>query len=172
MKPIIYVRELSEEEKSELEKGLRASDGFVLRRSQILITSSKGKSVPEIAEMVGCHQDTVREVVNGFNIRGLKALQKGSKRPHTIHRAFTKETEEKLKAILHQKPREYGKDSSLWSLELLAQVCFEQELTTKQVSGETIRTTLRRLGIRWKRAKHWITSPDPLYAHKKSAKKT
>ena len=171
MKPIIYVRELSEEEKKEVEKGLRASDGFVLRRSQILIKSSKGKSVPEIAEMVGCHQDTVREVVKGFNARGLEVLQRGSKRPHTVYRAFTEETEEKLKALLHQSPREYGKDSSLWTLALLADICFEQGLTAKLVSDETIRTTLRRLGIRWKRAKHWITSPDPLYEHKKSAKK-
>jgi transposase len=26
---------------------------------------------------------------------------------------------------------------------------------------------LRRLGVTWKRAKHWITSPDPAYARKK-----
>ena len=122
--------------------------------------------------MVGCHQDTVREVVNGFNVKGLEVLQKRSKRPHTVQRAFTEESEEKLKTILHQSPRDYGKNSSLWSLELLAEVCFEQGLTKRLVSRETIRTTLRRLGIHWKRAKHWITSPDPLYEHKKSDKKS
>jgi hypothetical protein len=36
------------------------------------------------------------------------------------------------------------------------------------VSGETIRTTLLRLGVKWQRAKRWITSPDPLYALKKT----
>ena len=25
-----------------------------------------------------------------------------------------------------------------------------------------------RLGVGWKRAKHWITSPDPAYARKKA----
>src|SRR3712207_6907429 len=35
------------------------------------------------------------------------------------------------------------------------------------VSGETIRATLERLGVRWERAKRWITSPDPEYARKK-----
>src|SRR5262249_12923497 len=33
---------------------------------------------------------------------------------------------------------------------------------------EAIRVALKRLGIRWRRAKHWITSPDPAYARKKS----
>ncbi len=97
-------------------------------------------------------------------------LKKGSKRPHNLHKAFTAEAEEKLKDLLHQSPRDYGKDSSLWTLGLLAKVCFEQGLTKKLVSDETIRMILRRLGIRWKRAKHWITSPDPHYEHKKSVK--
>jgi hypothetical protein len=26
---------------------------------------------------------------------------------------------------------------------------------------------LARMGVRWQRAKHWITSPDPLYERKK-----
>jgi len=37
------------------------------------------------------------------------------------------------------------------------------------VSDETIRLTLKRLGIGWKRAKRWITSPDPEYAAKNSS---
>jgi hypothetical protein len=36
------------------------------------------------------------------------------------------------------------------------------------VSGETIRTVLKRLGMGWQRAKHWITSPDSEYARKKT----
>jgi hypothetical protein len=37
-----------------------------------------------------------------------------------------------------------------------------------RVSDETIRATLARLGVRWKRAKRWITSPDPEYVRKKT----
>jgi hypothetical protein len=36
-----------------------------------------------------------------------------------------------------------------------------------RLSGETIRLVLQRLGIGWKRAKHWLVSPDPEYARKK-----
>jgi len=42
-----------------------------------------------------------------------------------------------------------------------------QGLTPPQVSDETLRTALGRLGINWKRAKPWITSPDPAYGRKK-----
>ena len=51
--------------------------------------------------------------------------------------------------------------------QLAAEVSFAQGLTPRLVSDETIRLALRRLGVAWKRAKHWITSPDPAYAPKK-----
>src|SRR5215207_9651799 len=74
---------------------------------------------------------------------------------------------EALREMLHQDPRGFGKDTSLWTLDLAAEVSFEAGLTTERVSGETIRATLERLGVRWERAKRWITSPDPEYARKK-----
>jgi hypothetical protein len=46
-------------------------------------------------------------------------------------------------------------------------VSFAQGITATRVSGETIRATLKRLGIGWRRAKRWITSPDPEYVAKK-----
>jgi hypothetical protein len=51
---------------------------------------------------------------------------------------------------------------------MAALVSFEEGLTKERVSGETIRATLaRKLGVRWQRAKRWITSPDPEYERKK-----
>jgi hypothetical protein len=99
---------------------------------------------------------------------GLAALKPGSRRAHTIHAAFDAEQAEHLRALLHQSPRTFGQSTSLWTLELAAQVSFEQGLTPARVSGETIRATLKRLGVGWKRAKRWITSPDPAYARKKA----
>ena len=56
----------------------------------------------------------------------------------------------------------------MWTLALAAEVSFAEGLTAEQVSIETVRATLVRLGIRWKRAKHWISSPDPQYEGKKT----
>jgi hypothetical protein len=49
-----------------------------------------------------------------------------------------------------------------------AEVCVEQGVTAERVSLETIRDALKRLGVGWRRAKRWITSPDPQYALKKT----
>ena len=168
MKRPIFVRPLSDAERQTLEAGLRSSDAFVLRRCQILLASSGAENAYQIARSLGCNPQTVRNAIHAFNEVGLpQALQRGSKRPHTIRRAFDPERAEALRELLHKSPREFGKQSSLWTLEYAAEVSFEEGLTKKRVSGETIRATLSRMGVRWERAKRWITSPDPQYERKK-----
>jgi transposase len=162
MKPPIFVRTLSEkEERQELEAGLRSSDAFVLRRCQILLASSRGEHSPRIAENLGCGQQTVRNAIHDFDERGLGALKAGSSRPKEVHAAFDEGATEALREILHQSPRNFGKGSTLWTLAMAAEVSFEQGITERRVTGETIRATLSRLGVRWERAKIWIESPDP-----------
>jgi transposase len=167
-KPPIVVRELSENERERLEAGLRSKDSFVMRRCQILLASARGESPPKIAESLGCASQTVRNAIRAFNERGLDALAPGSSRPKRVHAAFDEKSAESLREMLHRSPREFGRDSSLWTLEMVAEVAFEEGLTGERVSGETIRATLSRLlSVRWMRAKRWITSPDPLYERKK-----
>jgi transposase len=156
-----------------LEAGLRSKDTFTLRRSQMLLASSRGDEAPQIATNLGCGQQTVRDAIHDFNARGLDALVAKSSRPRRTRDAFDQESAEALRGLLHRSPREFGRDSSLWTLEMAAEVAFEEGLTQRRVSGETIRTTLARLlGERWQRAKRWITSPDPLYERKKKARPT
>src|SRR5919107_4739302 len=171
MKPPIFVRELSEKEREWLEAGLRSKDAFVLRRCQILLASARRLSPPKIAESLGCASQTVRNAIRAFNERGLDALVAGSSRPNHVHAAFDGKSAEALREMLHRSPREFGRNSSLWTLEMAADVAFEEELTEERVSGETIRATLSRLlSVRWMGAKRWITSPDPLYERKKEAR--
>lgn len=141
----------------------------MLRRCQILLASARGEWPPRIAEHLGCNDQTVRNAIAAFNATGLAALRPGSSVAHTIHRAFAAAAAERLKQLLHRSPREFGQPTSLWTLDLLAQVSFAEGLTSALVSGETVRATLVRLGIAWKRAKHWLTSPDPAYQRKKVA---
>jgi transposase len=170
MKPPIFVRTLSKDERERLEAGLRSKDTFTLRRSQMLLASSRGDEAPQIARNLGCGQQTVRDAIHDFNERGLDALVAKSSRPKRTQAAFDKKSAEAVREMLHRSPREFGRDTSLWTLEMAAQVSFEEGLTQRRVSGETIRATLvRLLGVRWQRAKRWITSPDPLYERKKGA---
>jgi transposase len=167
MRRPIFVRALSDEEREALVAGLRSPDAFVLRRCQILLASARGKIARVIGAELGCDGQTVRTAIAAFNTKGLACLAHWSSRPQTIHAAFDAEKAAQLKALLHQSPRTFGKPTSVWTLPLAAEVSFEQGLTHERVSGETIRATLARLDVRWKRVKEWITSPDPAYARKK-----
>jgi transposase len=163
----MYIRSLSPAEQAGIEAGLRSSDAFTLRRSQILLASSRKQRPKVIAHNLGCATQTVRNAIHAFEQKGLACLKQESSRPKTVQAQFDQTKCETLRALLHQSPRTFGKATSCWTLELTAQVCFERGLTATQVSLETIRLALKRLGVGWKRAKHWITSPDPEYGKKK-----
>ena len=150
-----------------MEGGLRSADAFRVRRCQIVLASEYGAGVPRIARQVGGIDQSVRNVVHAFNTQGVACLQRGSSRPHTTRERVGSVEAQRLQAVLHQSPRTFGHPTSLWTLELAAEVSFAQGLTPQRVSREAIRTALQRLGVSWQRAKHWITSPDPAYARKK-----
>jgi hypothetical protein len=74
--------------------------------------------------------------IHAFNDKGLpEALQPGSKHPLTVHRAFAPQQTEALREMLHRSPREFGRESSLGTLEMAAQVAFEEGLTGRPISG-------------------------------------
>jgi len=112
----------------------------------------------------------VRNAIHDFNERSLGALQAGSSRPKEVHAAFDESGSEALREMLHHDPRNYGKQSGLWTLRTAAEVSFEEGMIQRPVSGETIRATLGRLGVCWERAKRWIESPDPEYARKRGSR--
>src|SRR5215211_6624992 len=116
MKPPIFVRTLSKEEREALEAGLRSSDAFVLRRCQILLSSARRERPPRIAENLGCGSQTVHNAIHAFNERGLGALQAGSSRPREVHAAFDENGAEALRELLHRTPRELGKEATFWTL--------------------------------------------------------
>src|SRR5207302_2502270 len=97
-----------------------------------------------------------------FKQEGLAVLQEESSRPHRLRTTFPDAALEALQDLLHRSPRDFGLQTSVWTLSLAAQISFQQGLTPRLVSGESVRRALKRLGKSWKRAKHWITSHEPL----------
>src|ERR1700694_1981086 len=168
MRTPIFIRPLTPNERQQIQAGLRSSDAFVLRRCQILLASARGERASTIARQLGCDDQTVRNIIHGFNASGLAVLQEGSSRPHRLHTSFSEEGLQRLKDLLHRRPSDFGKERSTWTLELAAQVSFEQGILSTPVSDESVRRALKRLKTNWKRDKHWITSPDPHYLLKKT----
>jgi transposase len=167
MKPPTFVRTLTAAERQQLQAGLRAADAFTVRRCQILLASAKGQRAPAIARNLACAVGTVHNALHAFAREGLGCLQEKSSRPHSARAFLDERCTDALKDLLHHSPRSSGKPTGLWTLDLVAEVCHGKGWTPRQLTGEAIRVALKRLGIRWRRAKHWITSPDPAYARKK-----
>jgi transposase len=165
----LYAREPKKEEQEVLNKGLRSSSACTVRRSQIILSSGvKRKNTREIAEQYGVGDQCVRDVIRAFEREGVACLKEKSHRRHDNQSGFHEEGLSRLKDLIRQSPRSYGHESSIWTLEMLAQTCWEQKVSTRPVSVDGVRGGLRKLGVNWQRAKHRINSPDPHYAHKKS----
>ncbi len=154
-------------ERVALEQGLRSKDAFTLRRCQILLASAKRTRPREIAAHVGCSVQTVRNTIRAFQQQGLACLKAESSRPKTVKPIFDEDKRAQLRSLLHANPRQFGKSRSTWTLDLLAEVCWEQGITEQQVSRTTIESALKAMGITWSRAKAWIVSPDQQYELKK-----
>ena len=169
MRKPIFVRDLTPDERDALTTGLRSSSSFTLRRCQIVLASARGQHARLIAEQLGCDDQTVRNAITAFNQRGRTALQPGSTVSRRLpHAVFDATRRKRLRELLHQSPRTFGHATSVWTLPLAATVAYAEGITPRKVSGEAIRLALAHLGVGWKRAKHWITSPDPAYLRKKT----
>lgn len=169
MRQPIYIRDVTPAEQQALTAGLRSPSSFTLRRCQILLASRRGLHARQIADHLACDDQTVRNAIMAFNQHGLAALHARSSAPaHRPHAVFTAARREQLRDLLHQSPRTFGHATSVWTLPLAATVAYAQGITPRAVSGEAIRLAVQHLGVGWKRAKHWITSPDPAYLRKKT----
>lgn len=162
-----FVRPLTARERQALEKGRKSADAFTVRRSQVLLASAGGLGPAEVGRLIGGTAQAVRNAIRAFEADGLGCLTAKSHARKDPGRVWDRARDEDLKDLLHRRPREFGKPTSLWTLALVAEVCHEKGWTPRVLSIEAIRQTLQRLGVGWNRAKHWITSPDPQYAKKK-----
>jgi Winged helix-turn helix len=156
------------DERAMLATGLRSSAAFTIRRGHLLLASAEGQHTTPMAQTLRCHDQTVRQAMHAFNQRGVAALQPQSSRPHRTPAVFAADGRARLRALWQQHPRPLGKATSRWPLALAAEVSCAQGLPPRQVSGETLRHALKPRGVRWQRAQHGLTSPDPASVRKKT----
>jgi hypothetical protein len=168
MQTSLCVRPLTADERATLEAGLRSPSALTGRRGQVLLASAEGQPTTAMAGSLRCTDQTVRNIIPAFHQRGLAVLQPRSSRPHTTSTIFAAGACEARRALLQQRPRTFGKPTSRWTRALAVEISCAQGLTPRLVSDDTLRLALRRLGVAWKRAKQWITSPDPADLRKKT----
>src|SRR5947208_2675695 len=161
MKPPLFIRPLTDDERMQLEADRRIADAFRVRRAQIILASARRLSPKPIAQLVGCSVQTVRNVIHALNTKGVEGLRKQSNRPKTVEPTLDAAHCERLQHILHQSPRTYGKPTGVWTLALAAEVCYAHGVTERLMRDETIRRALKRLETHCfqKKSKRGIKTP-------------
>jgi hypothetical protein len=107
MKMPLLIRPLTEDERKQVQAGLRSSDAFVLRRGPLLLASDRSESASVIAKQRGCHKQTVLTVIHSFNATGLAVLAEGTSCPHRLRTTFSEEGLSRLQDLLPDSPRDW-----------------------------------------------------------------
>ena len=162
----ISLKESEQEELRERLNQAKSQSALLYMDLKIIEFSHQGRSVSEIGQLLGLHDNTVRTILKKFKATGFEGLQRKRRgQPQEKLKAYGKAYWEE---ILTQPPSSFEKlDSPAqnWTYELVQQY-IEQYLQIK-VAMSTIWNHLRKVGFTSGRAKLSITSPDPEYQVKR-----
>jgi transposase len=157
----IYVRSITPEESEILDHWERADDVVGYRRARILRLSEAGWKSEEIANALGLHIETIRQTIKDFNKGGIPAIaprpRSGGSQP-----VYTDEVAEAAETLVRQKPP-LEQDRATWTLVGLSEILAARFDHIATMSHEAVRRLLKQRGITYRRAKEWLSSPDPLY---------
>ena len=146
---MIYVRQPTEGERAELRRMTRQEVGRVSQRAQMVLLSAQRRTVPEIAALFAVSRATVRFWLRQFDAAGPAGLrdEPRSGRP----RKLTPQAEETLATWLGHDPQQVDPAylATCWTVAmLLLGLGARLQLA---LGATTLRTTLHRLGLRWRR---------------------
>jgi len=156
--------ELTGAQESRLKEFIKGSRSHLeRRRAQAVLFLHGGMLEREAAELVGVSERAVRRWLRVWRREGLAGL-KDRKRPGRESRIM-RQYGEKLVTITRQSPESVGMKGGSWNCRMLCQ-WLEGTFHVK-VSDEWVRQILLRHGLRFRRARLKLTSPDCEYAQKK-----
>lgn len=146
---MIYVRQPTATERAELKRMTRQEVGRVSQRAQMVLLSAQRRTVPEIATLFEVSRATVRFWLRQFDAEGPPGLSDDprSGRPRTV----TPQVEAAVTTLLRHDPHQVQASylATVWTVAMLALTLSTRLQVT--LSPRTLRTTLHRLGLRWRR---------------------
>lgn len=154
---MIYVGRLSYRQRAELKKFSRHAVGREALRAHMILLSSRGYSVPQIAEIYDCDRDTVRAWIKRYLGKGIDGLR-DAKRPGRPPKGG-KAARWTLSRAVNMLPPMFGLRITNWTAKALRAVLAPFGM---RLSIITVRRTLHRLGFRWRRPKLVALKSDPL----------
>lgn len=158
---MVYVRDLSEAERLLLKQQARRAVGRVADRIRMVLLSSRGYSVPEIARIFECDEATVREWIRRFEAEGLPGLKDRPREGRPLRADAA--ARERLRRTVQAGPKSAGYSGGTWTVLLLQIHLIAVE--GLHLSCATVRRLLVRLEFRWRRPK-LVLPTDPAAAAK------
>lgn len=162
---MIYAK-IDAPKKQALQAEMQATaDAKWYRRLKIIDLSGQGLKVPDLAQLFDLAAGTIRRYIHAYNEAGLQGLRPGYGQGRLLAVGWSKA---QWLDLLAQSPADLAlleTGDQNWSQALLAQ--YLETYHQVRLTQATISKTLRRVGIRWRRAKRRVHSPDPLYVVKR-----
>jgi len=152
-----YARQPTDQEWQQLDEMTRQAAGRVALRAQLVLLSARGFTVPEIVDIQQTSEVTIYKWLDRFDAEGPAGLydRPRSGRPSKVD----PETEQVIDQTMTAPPTEQGYNFTHWTIPLLAEHL--RQRLDKVLCYETIRTTLHRLGFRWRRPRWAVQRDDP-----------
>ena len=107
------------------------------------------------------HAQAVRNAIRAFRPTASGAWRRKSQARKDPASVWDRKHDEDLKDLLHRRPREFGKPTSLWTLALVAEVCHPKGWTTRRLSVEAIRRRPQAAGRRVEAGQALDHQPGP-----------
>jgi transposase len=142
--------------------------------AKIVIRRWDGLRTRQIAEVLGCHPQTVRERLQAFNARGFEGLGMkpgGGRKPR-----LTEQERSTILYLIHLPPPgqpTYEPTGELhvddpagaveWTLDALTAMARQHGI---QVARSQVRRIFRQEGVRWRHTRLWASSKDPDFVPK------
>lgn len=137
------------------------------QRYRIVAEALRGRTVPEIADRVGCHPQTAYLWLHRFNASGFETFEQPTNPWGREPILLGPQVRELVKTAL-SRPADLGLPFTEWSTAKLAAYCKQRGLLPP-ITDEWVRRVLRREGVTPQRLKTWKASPDPAFEAKKRA---
>ena len=154
MSKAVFVRELTAQERSALRRLVRGgTDASAVRRAQMVLLSSRGKTASEVASLWGVTGQCVRKVINRFNREGLAGL------PDRPRRGRPRKADDGyvtlLKEAVQADPHELGYPFGCWTLDRLREHLARR--TRVMLSPAHLARLMAENRIVYRRPKHGMT---------------
>ena len=133
------------------------------QRAQAIWFSSQGQPVRKIARLLSVSERSVRKWLAAWRGEGLDGLRD---KPIPGRPArFTPAQAAEMVKVTRQSPATVGLEGHTWNCRLLSE--WVDDTFHVRLSDEWVRRLMIRHGMRFRRPKLVLTSPDPDYARKK-----